>query len=248
MQVGKYKKKRDGKYLVTFSGGREIELYEDVILKYELLLKKQVDPKMVNELLSFQQECDVYYVALKYLKARLRSCKEIFDLLKKREYPQDLIDKAIEKLLVQSYLDDHRYASSFLHEQIVTTSRGPNKIAYELEKKGISREIIVDVLSSYTKEIELQKIQKIVNRMMKSNRNKSSLMLKKKIESELLYQGFDRANISLVMSDISFCDDASLYEREYEKLYQKLSRKYSGDVLAYKIKQKLYQKGFRNEN
>ena len=41
-------------------------------------------------------------------------------------------------------------------------------------------------------------------------------------------------------------DDNDIYKQEYDKLYRKLSKKYEGKLLEYKIKEKLYQKGFRN--
>ncbi len=248
MQVEKYKKLRDGKYQVSFSNGREMALYEEVILKYELLLKKEIDAKKILEIMDYNQECDIYYTALKYLKTRIRSKKEVFDLLKKKDYSLDAINGVIEKLVKQGYINDYNYASSFLHEQFITTSRGPNKICYELEKKGISRDIIMDVMTSYTQEIELEKLDKIIRKMVKSNRNKSVLALKRKIEQDLLHQGFHKKNINTIMENICFSDDRDIYRREYDKLYRKLSSKYSGDTLEYQIKQKLYQKGFRYDN
>lgn len=248
MQVEKYKKLRDGKYQVSFSNGREMALYEEVILKYELLLKKEIDAKKILEIMDYNQECDIYYTALKYLKTRIRSKKEVFDLLKKKDYSLDAINEVIEKLVKQGYINDYNYASSFLHEQFITTSRGPNKICYELEKKGISRDIIMDVMTSYTQEIELEKLDKIIRKMVKSNRNKSVLALKRKIEQDLLHQGFHKENINTIMENICFSDDRDIYRREYDKLYRKLSSKYSGDTLEYQIKQKLYQKGFRYDN
>jgi len=134
---------------------------------------------------------------------------------------------------------------SFLHDQLITTSRGPNKISYELEKKGIRRDLISEVMSGYTDEIEIEKITKIVHRMIKSNRSKGNLLLKKKIEQDLLRQGFHKENIYSVIADSSFSDEEDLYQREYEKVKRRLEKKYSGDVLNYKIKQQLYQKGFR---
>lgn len=248
MQVLKYKKKRDGKYLVSFSNGKEMEMYEEVILKYELLLKKEIDAKKILDIIAYNQECDVYYVALKYMKARLRSRLEVFDMLKRREYPLELIDKALNRLTEQGYLNDLNYASSFLHNQIITTSRGPKRVSYELEKKGISKEIIQEVMGAYNAEIELEKIEKIVRRMIASNRNKGNLLLKRKIEQELLHQGFHKQNIYTVLDSADFSDDKVLYQKEYDKLYRKLSKKYSGDALTFQIKQKLYQKGFRYED
>lgn len=248
MQVVKYKKKRDGKYTVSFSNGKELDLYEEVILKYELLLKKEFSDSMLYEFATYNQECDVYYVALKHIKSRLRSRKEIGDMLRRQEYPIDFIEKSLCKLEKQGYINDYNYASSYLHDKLITTSWGPNKIAYELEKQGISREIILEVMSEYTKELEFSKIEKIVNRSIKSNRNKSNVVLKRKIEQELLQQGFHKENIERIITNVSFPSDGDLYQKEYEKIYQKLSKKYSGDRLTYQVKQKMYQRGFRYED
>lgn len=247
MKVEKYRKKKDGKYCVTFTNGKEMELYEEVILSYELLLKKELDAKLITEIIDYNRECSVYYLALKYLKSRARSEKEVIDMLKKQNSSDECMKHVIDKLVKQGYIDDVRYANSFLNQQLILTTRGPRKIAYELEKKGISKEIIQDTLILYTKEVECEKINKIVDKMITSNRNKSSLLLKRKIEQDLIHQGFHKDNIDMILSHTIFQNDDELYQKEYQKLYQKLQRKYSGDMLNYQIKQKLYQKGFRYE-
>ncbi len=248
MYVEKYKKKKNNQYTVTFSNHKQMDLYEEVILKYELLLKKEIDAQKLLDIISYNQECDVYYTALKYLKVKPRSKKEVHDFLVKKEFPPASLEKAILKLEKQGYIHDLNYANSYLNNQLITTSRGPNKIAYELEKKGISSEIISQVLLSYREEIELEKIRKLVTQMIRRNRNKSTLFLKRKIEQDLLYQGFHKKNIEQVLSEVSFQSDQAIYQREYDRLYQRLKNKYQGDTLEYQIKQRLYQKGFRNED
>ena len=48
---------------------------------------------------KYNQECDVYYVALKSINNRFRSVYELRGILLKKEYPSDLVDLAIEKLV-----------------------------------------------------------------------------------------------------------------------------------------------------
>ena len=38
MKIIKYQKKKQGKYLIKLEDGTEIETYEDIILKYNLLM------------------------------------------------------------------------------------------------------------------------------------------------------------------------------------------------------------------
>ena len=76
-----------------------------------------------------------------------------------------------------------------MHHKLITTSNGPFKIKNELLKKGVSSAIIDEVLDQYDLETQLEKIRKIVSKMIRSNRNKSNQVLRKKIISvEILLQ------------------------------------------------------------
>lgn len=43
MKILKYKKKKNGQYELMLESGEELSLYEDVILNFDLLLKKTID-------------------------------------------------------------------------------------------------------------------------------------------------------------------------------------------------------------
>ena len=147
LKIIKYKKSTNGKYKVYLEDGRELSLYEETILKFELLLKKEVlDIPKIND---YNLEWDVYYVALKSLKSRFKSAKEIRDLLIKKEYPIDLVDNAINKLIKQGYLNDDSFTKGYINNQIMTTSKGPFKIRRELIDKGISSLIIDENLDLF---------------------------------------------------------------------------------------------------
>lgn len=242
MKIDKYKKLRNGKYELTLDNLETMILYEDTILKYNLLLTKNIGINK-KEVLDFDRKCDVYYVGLRYIKNRARSKKEVYDKLVKEEYPLDYINESIEKLEKQGYINDSVYARSFLNNKLITTSNGPYKIKQEMLKKGIDESIINNTLEDYKDEIQIEKIDKIVTRMIKSNRNKGNNLLKKKINMELINQGFSKELIKESIESHEFSDDSYIAKREYEKLYKKLSSKYSGKELEYKIKQKMYQKG-----
>ena len=142
MKIIKYKKGSKGKYKVFLDDDRELILYEDVILKYNLLLSKELDEKTMIELDKYNQECDVYYTALNSINNRFKSVYELRQNLIKKEYPKDLVDKAIDKLLQQGYLNDRIFAKSYINNQIITTNKGPYKIMKELADKKIDSDII----------------------------------------------------------------------------------------------------------
>lgn len=248
MKILKYKKKRNGQYELQLESGEELILYEEVILKFELLLKKKIEQSEKEKVLLCNQEYDVYYVALKALKNRFRSVKDLKELLLKKEYPVEYVEKAIDKLLKQGYLNDQSFAKAYINNQMITSSKGPRKFEKELLDKGVQSDIIFKELEVFTKEEQISKIKKIATRLIKSNRSRGGAVLRRKITHDIQMAGYDVSLINSVLSTMEFGDTKDIAKKEYDKLYRRLSRKYSGRELDYKIKEKLYQKGLYYED
>ena len=168
--------------------------------------------------------------------------------MKKKGYLPENIDQTIQKLEEQKYLDDLRYADSYVNNQMLTTSWGPLKIKNMLLQKGVEEDLVNQALLAYTEELEREKLEKKVTKMITSNRTKSPTFLKQKIKQTALSEGYHFNILQEVLENVSFQDDKALREREYNKLKRRLERKYSGEELERQIKMKLYQKGFTNQN
>lgn len=244
MDIIKYKKLKNGKYQIVTTMDT-FDLYEDTILKYNLLVSKKIDDK--KSILDYDEKCNVYYVALKYLKSRIHSKKEVYEFLMKRGYPSEFVRIAIEKLENQGYINDLVYAKSFLNNKIITTSHGPLIIKKELEDKGVLEEIICEALNDYTDDIQKVKIDKRIKMIIASNRGKSNKAIMLKIKNDLSREGFSKSVVSSQLQNIELGDDSNVRKIQYEKLYRKYSKKYSGYELEFKIKKALYQKGFTYE-
>lgn len=248
MKIIKYRKGSKGLYKVELEDGRVLSLYEEVILKFELLLKKEVLEEDFEEIEKFNQECDVYYVALNNIKSRFKSVYDVREFLMKKEYPVEMIDMAIEKLLKQGYLNDRSFTKSYINNQIITTTKGPNKIKKELLGHRVDEVIIDEELVVFDDDSQIEKIEKIANRLYKSNHTRGGSVLKRKISNDLVMAGYDQYLISRVIDKLDFSNNQDIVKKEYDKLYKRLSKKYSGKELEYKIKEKLYQKGLYYED
>ena len=126
----------------------------------------------------------------------------------------------------------------------MTTCYVPGKIRRDLEQKGIAQSVIEKVMLQYTRQIQREKIDKIVNKQIRANHNKSNALLKRKIGNDLVMQGFYREDINSAIDNSNFSDDKLIMQKEYEKIKNRLSKKYSGQELEYKIREKMAQKGF----
>ena len=247
MKVIKYKKLANSRYKVYLEDNHELLLYEDVILKYNLLIRKDIDEKLIIEMDKYNQECDVYYVALKSINNRFKSVYELKNTLLNKEYPIELIDLTIEKLIRQGYLNDRSYCKSFINNQMITTNNGPFKIIRELNEKKVDSEIIDLEISVFSDEEQSIRIRKLIDKGIKSNHNKGGVVLKQKIYNDLKNLGYDIYLINSVISEYEFENDINIAKKEYDKLYRKYSKKYSGEELKYKIREKMFLKGLSYE-
>lgn len=243
MKILKYKKNSNGKYTIFLDDGKSLVLYEDVILLYNLLLKKEINSEDIEEICNTNFEYDVYYVALKSITSRFKSVYELRAFLRKKEYPEELIDNAILKLTSQGYLNDRLFTKSYINTQISTTSNGPYRIIRELENKKIDSEIINDEIVVFTEDIQEEKISKIIEKLLKTNHTRGGLVLKQKIVDDLKNKGYLYEVISRVVDNYDFSCDKKIAKKEYDKLYKKYSTKYEGYQLDKIIKEKLYSKG-----
>ena len=242
MEVKSYKKKQNNMYEVTFSNGEKYNLYDDVILKYELLINKSISPSTLKKIINDNNKKDVYYKALKYISIRMRSKKEMRDYLKKNEYSPSEISFALESLQKDGYLDDKVYAKAYVNDQINLGSHGPRRIFYDLKKLGIDEKYINDALNKVKEKTWRERIEKIIEKRKKTNKD-SLYIFKTKLRVFLIKEGYNDNIFNEMIDNLDFNTD-DIFKKEAEKEWNKLSRKYSDVELKLKFKNKMYQKGF----
>lgn len=245
MKIIKFAKKKDGQYMLTLENDRKILLHEDLILKNDLLIKKTIDEDEILNLLSQNNNYNAYNMSIKYLSVKMRSIFEVKEYLKKKEIDQSAIDQVVDKLIYQGYLNDTEYSKAYINDRINLSNDGPYKIITYLKNNNIKQEIIDDSIKFFDKNIQIDKINNIILKQIKSNNNRGAYLLKQKILMNLITLGYEKQLIVSCLDNFEI-NDSEAYKKEYNKIHDKLSKKYSGKELEYKIKQKLYQKGFLN--
>ena len=83
-----------------------------------------------------------YTLALGYISVKMRSIKEINDYLIKKGFNNLVANKVSERLIKEGYLNDLKYAKSFINDSMNLTNKGPQKIKMELIKYGVNKDII----------------------------------------------------------------------------------------------------------
>ena len=242
MKIGKYTKLKSNKYSVVIDD-ITVKLYDDVIVKYELLRLKEIDDKLFKEITEYNDRLEAYYKSLKYITKKLRTEKEIYKYLDK-DYSKEIILETIDKLKRMGYLNKELYLKSYLSDQVHMSLNGPNKIKKDLVSLGYDEDEIKESIESIDNDIWLDKVQRIINKKIKSNRNLGSNKLKEMLVYDLSNMGYYKWMIEDIIHNTEFSSDSNILEKEYNKLYARLSRKFDGSSIDYQIRMKLLQKGF----
>lgn len=248
MNILKFKKKNKDEYEIYLDNDTKIKVYEETIMKHNLLLKKYISEEELEQIKLYNQKASIYSVALKYIGIRMRSEKEIRDYLLKKEYDNSDIEIVIKKLRNNKLINDEEFVKAYINDKLLMTNYGPYKIKGELLKHQIDENIINKYIDSVDQNLLLEKIEKIVNKYTKSNKKHTTFVLKRKLMDYLNTLGYPNYLYSNIVNNIEDVSDNELLKKEVEKQYNKLSKKYNGKELELKIITKLYQKGFnRNE-
>lgn len=191
MKIEKYKKIKDNKYKIYLSNNTTIDVYDEVIIKNNLLYKKDIDEVDLNKIESENIYQDIYNTAVKYIMVRLRSVNELRNYLLKKKYELDIVESIIIKLEKNGYLNDLIFTKAFINDKLNFTTMGKYKIKNELIKLKISPEIIENSLEEISEDKWIEKIDKLVSKYLKSNKKYSGNILRNKLYTYLVNLGHD---------------------------------------------------------
>lgn len=107
------------------------------------------------EVAALQQDDErqrAYLHAVRYLAVRPRSRTEVERYLRRKEYPDELIAATVARLEDENYLDDAEFARYWLANREQFRPRGARALRYELQRQGVERAIVDEVLESQDEE------------------------------------------------------------------------------------------------
>lgn len=246
MKIKKIQKQKDNKYKLIMDGGDTLITYDDVILKHQLLYNKDISNEFYSELSKDTLYYSFYNKVLKFIQKRIRSKKEIIDYLEKNNISDEFSSKIIDTLMKNGFINDEKFCKAYIYDKIYLSSIGPNKIYKELIEHRIDDSIIKRYLDEIDDDVIYNHLYKLIDKKIKQNHKYSRSILKQKIISYYLEQGYLKEMISLIFDEL-YEEDITIIDKEYRKLKDKLSKKYKDKELEYQLVSKLYQKGFLKE-
>lgn len=242
MKIMKIQKKNN-KYKIILEDNNIIETYDEVIIKENVLYKKEMTDELKSKIEKENKNYEIYNNILKYIKTKLRSEYEIREYIKKNEIDNNREEELINKLKASKLIDDKTYTYAYIHDRMKFSNDGPYKIKKELLKNKIEENIIVEELNKIDKEEIYEKLKKQILKKLSANTKYSNNMIKQKLINYFITQGYEKEMIIEILEN-NLVSNTNILKKEYDKLYNKYKNKYDEYELKRVIKQKLYQKGF----
>lgn len=242
MKILKYKKIKN-KYKVYFDNDSSIDLYENTILNNNLLLKKDISESDLDKIKKDNEKEEIYERSLKYINIKMRSKEEIKKYLSKYKYNNSSIEYVIKKLENSKIINDELYIKAYIYDKINLSNDGPNKIKHYLLSEKMDENLINNYIDEIDEEVVKNKLNRLVDKKIKTIKNCSGNVLKQKITMYFINLGYSKEMIEEVLSNKDV-DNNEEGVKLYNKLYNKYSKKYQGYELENLLRQKMYQKGF----
>jgi len=201
-QISENKKNKD-RVSIYVDDQFVLACHKELIYKKGLKKDLEIDINLLKEVAHEDDYFKAKDAAFKFLEKTMKTESQLRDKLLEKEFDQVTIDRVVLMLEEYKLLDDHKYALQFLTEKLRT--RGLKKVSYELHQKGISKEVLDEVLETMdTGSIEEESCGKLAEKKFREIQKKEvdSYKQKNKLYAFLAGKGYDYETINSVIRRI----------------------------------------------
>jgi regulatory protein len=179
------------KVKVSTDNGAAFSLYKNELRTYGIAKDKEIPEELYTKLIDEVLLKRAKLRSMNLLKSRDYTRHQMEDKLKNGCYPKEVIDKAINYVESYGYIDDLRYAVSYIGYK--SSAKSTKQIRLELARKGISSENIEAAFLQCAEENkmtdEMELIEKLIEKK-KYDKATATYEEKQKIIGFLYRKGF----------------------------------------------------------
>lgn len=132
------------KYQIELDGQLAFVLYRGELSRYRIREGRELEEETYREIVNVVLVKRAKLRAMHLLQKMDRTEKDLRDKLTRSRYPDNAVDTAIEYVKSYGYIDDRQYARRYI--EYAKNTKGKQRLLSELWQKGISREIVSEVL------------------------------------------------------------------------------------------------------
>jgi len=146
--------------------------------------------------------------AYRLLSYRSRTARELRDRLQHKGFEPRVVDEVLQRLEDDGYVNDRRLAEEWARYRLQAKPMGRQRLAVELQRRGLERTLIDEVLRAvYAEFDEASLAEQAVKKRLRRLSNPPSPREYQRLVRYLEGQGFDTPVIKSVLAALS-CADA----------------------------------------
>lgn len=198
MEITKIQALTKQKYRIFLDGESAFAVYKGELSRYHLEEGAVLPPEVYEELVNRVLKKRGTLRAMHILERTDKTEAQLRRKLEESEYPKEAVESAIAYVTSYGYLDDRRYAEHYIEWK--KQGKGKARLKMELVQKGISREIIEEVLESTDFGETREMIRQIILKKRKTDIPMNEKE-KQRIYGFLMRKGFSSSDILAVMRE-----------------------------------------------
>nr|WP_245773298.1 regulatory protein RecX [Pseudonocardia ammonioxydans] len=106
-------------------------------------------------------------MCLRLLTDRARTVKELGDALRRKEIPDEVADRVLERFDEVGLVDDKAFADQWVRSRHRFRGLGKRAIALELQRKGVDRETADEALTGIDEDDERERARELVAKRLR---------------------------------------------------------------------------------
>jgi regulatory protein len=187
--------KTDGRYNVFVDEKFSFSLDETQLVRLALKKGDEISAEQLNELKTESDFGKNYIRAVDLISRRSRSEKEIRNYGRRKRWSKENTEKVVARLYDRGYLNDEKFAESFVRSRANLREFSARKMKLELQKKGIAPAVIENVLAASDDFDETAALKKLVAK------KRGAYDDERKLIAYLARQGFSYDDIKNALND-----------------------------------------------
>jgi regulatory protein len=194
-----HQEKRKDRLSVFLNGKFALGIAANTNVAFPLTVGQLISGKQIRVILFHEAFEIAKEQVIRFLTIRMRSQREVELYLRRKQTETAVTHRVIQYCLEHRYLDDRAFASAFIRDQFHLNKSGILKIQSALRQKGISSEIINELLKSMEPEIdELTIAIKVGEKKLKTLTDEKTR--KQKLMRFLLQKGYKSETVIKAVS------------------------------------------------
>ncbi|MFW5794223.1 MAG: hypothetical protein ACOCV1_01955 [Bacillota bacterium] len=201
---------------------------EDIIVEFRIVKGKAFSKEEFNKLKENINRDKYYQKLLYYVNYKPRTYHEAKLYLDKFGIDEKSKNYYLSKLSEINLLNDELFVKDYIYEYSHYRLIGPNKIIYELKKKGINYSLINKYIIDYKAELIYQNIKKLIEKKVKSLKGKSLNKTIQLIKSYIINKGYNYSDVNQVINEqIKLINENTNEDMALNKMVNKYYAKYN---------------------